>query len=274
MQKEKAPDRPVNKTFSAVSAKWPAHCAATGRHGAELSRRQREREVAGQAATAHRCPLLPWQLAPAACLQRSAWGAKRRGLTCSARAPARELLHMERKSCSHKRQPALLAGRDTRGYTEVSSFLWSVFRQPARWERISPLAITKVWTHSAWAENILYALPSLVCPCFKSFLVSGAGASDRITKGEQCHRADRCARSLSPRAMGAKIQGSARGEGVTNFQHSHFQDSANTAVGGEDMQWQLGFTESKKQQVSTRRKRTGCPKDKIQPPVSPLVVKC
>lgn len=36
----------------------------------------------------------------------------------------------------------------------------------------------------------------------------------------------------------------------------------------------MGFTESKKQQVSTRRKRTGCPKDKIQPPVSPLVVKC
>lgn len=59
MQKEKASDRPVNKKFSAVSAKWPAHCAAMRRHGAELSHRQREREVAGQAATAHCCPDIP-----------------------------------------------------------------------------------------------------------------------------------------------------------------------------------------------------------------------
>lgn len=50
--------------------------------------------------------------------------------------------------------------------------------------------------------------------------------------------------------------------------------SKTVQIRGEDMQWQLGFTESKKQQVSMRRKRTGCPKDKIQPLVSPLVVNC
>lgn len=45
-----------------------------------------------------------------------------------------------------------------------------------------------------------------------------------ITKVRRSCRGDRCTR-LS-RAMDAKIQGSVREEGVTNFQHSLFQDSA------------------------------------------------
>lgn len=40
------------------------------------------------------------------------------------------------------------------------------------------------------------------------------------------------------------------------------------------MQQQLGFTESRKQQANMRRKTTGCPKGRIPPPVSPLIVKC
>jgi len=40
------------------------------------------------------------------------------------------------------------------------------------------------------------------------------------------------------------------------------------------MQQQLGFTEAKKQQASTRRKMMDCPKEKMPPPVSPHVVKC
>jgi len=74
--------------------------------------------------------------------------------------------------------------------------------------------------------------------------------------------------------VGAKIWGSAGGEGATNFRHSHFQDHANAAMGGGDMQQQLGFTEAKKQQASTRRKMMDCPKEKMPPPVSPHVVKC
>lgn len=79
-------------------------------------------------------------------------------------------------------------------------------------------------------------------------------------------RADRCTNLY--RAMGAKIQGSAREE-VTNFQHSLFQESAKAAAAAA-----IRLPRVQKNKRRIRKRTTGCPKDKIPPLVSSPVAKC
>lgn len=82
-------------------------------------------------------------------------------------------MQRENPAC-HKTQPTLLAVRDT----QVLHFTWSVSRELHRREKISPLAITKVWTHS-WKPE-LKASPA--CLCSTSW---HRHYRDWITKGEE-----------------------------------------------------------------------------------------